>query len=217
MNGGKDMVLDVHKNITYSDENIFQIKIVPDHELLELKRKLNFEKIINILKENYLKKNVGDQIDFDHHARALLLQLYTGETYRGLVDQLNSNIYFRIFMNFDINDRARDHSAYVKFSNALSPEAMEELNLEIIHIAMLDGHIGDSIAELDSTIKEANITYPTDGKNLKTLLLMILAVTDYLKDRGYEKEANEILKNIDHKLVLKLLKGYFFEKKNKKK
>lgn len=200
-----------------NDQLLLTIKIKPDHELLKLRDKLNFDKIVEILKSNYPKQSGGNNIDFDHHARVFILQLYTGNTYRGIVDQINSNIYYRLFMNFEVDDCPRDHSSYVKFNNLLSPNTVDEINFEIIHIAMLDGHISDSIAEIDSTIKEANITYPTDGKNLKTLLLMSLAVVDYLKERGYEKEAEKILKNINPKLVLKLLKGHFFEKKSKKK
>ena len=120
-----NMNLGLKSDLVYSNKNILSVKIRQNHDLLKLKEKLNFEKIINILKKHYLKKNIGSQVDFDHHARALILQLYMGNTYRGLVDQLNSNIYFRLFMNFDIDDGPRDHSAYVKFSNSLTSEAIE--------------------------------------------------------------------------------------------
>jgi len=63
----------------------------------------------------------------------------------------------------------------------------------------------------DSTVKEANITYPTDAKNLKTLMLMIYRCLDYFSKNGFKKETVFALK-FDLTKALSDFRKYFFTK-----
>jgi IS5 family transposase len=70
--------------------------------------------------------------------------------------------------------------------------------------------------DVDSTVKEANITYPTDAKNLKTQMLMISSCLEYFKNNGYHSITSFALEfNISK--ALSDFKKYFFEKDKEKK
>lgn len=188
----------------------------PRHPLLMLKEILPWEMIQSLVKEDLKKDGRGLHRDFNHHIRALTILMYFNSTYRGLVECLESNFYARVFCEFDSEDIPYGHTAYMKFCNELSPSVYEKINFTLIEVGQQLGLTELRDVDIDSTVKEANITYPTDAKNLKTLTMMINKCLKYFSKHGFIQETLFALK-FDFERVLRDFRRYFFEKdKNKK-
>lgn len=114
------------------------------------------------------------------------------------------------------NDRPFTHTAYIKFFNELPVSVYEDINFQIINLAKEMKLTKVKDLDIDSTPKEANITYPTDAKNLKTLMMMIYRCLDYFNKEGYQNETKFALK-FNYKKALNDFKSYFFEKNQNKK
>lgn len=206
----------VKKN-TYSKISIL-VDIYNDHPLFILKKIIEDAKIIENISNLRKVDNRGVRIDIRHHILVFILQLYYRCTFRELVLKIKSDAYVRYFIDFSNEDLPRSHSRYIEFQHSLSSEILFEINTIIIkHAMMLKLTEGKSII-IDSTIQEANITYPTDGKNLKKLLMIFIKIIDFIIatgengiDRRKIKALKELLKNNKYKIIYKLLKGYFFE------
>jgi hypothetical protein len=166
--------------------------------------------------ESLQKDSRGIQRDIDHHIRAMILKMYFNCSYRGLVEHLVSNFYARNFCDFDQDDLCYDHTAYMKFCNELSPEVHQKINFTFIGVGVELGLTELSHFDMDSTVKEAFVTYPTDAKNLKTMTLMINKCLEYFFKNGFEKETTFALKFNLNK-ALKDFRKYFFEKDRVKK
>ena len=204
----------------YSKKNDYKeaitLNIDSSHSLLTLENIIPWELVKSIIRESMLKDNRGLSRDIDHHARALILKMYFNCGYRGLVEHLRCNFYARIFCKFDAEDVSYGHTAYMKFCNELAPKAYEKINFIFIGIGSQLGLTDLNDLDVDSTAKEANITYPTDAKNLKTMTLMIYKCLKYFSVNGHENKTMFALKfNINK--ALKDFRKYFFEKDLNKK
>ncbi|MBF0364121.1 MAG: transposase [Oligoflexia bacterium] len=108
------------------------------------------------------------------------------------------------------------HTAYVKFFNELPLPVYEEINFTVISMGKERGLTKIKDLDVDSTVKEANITYPTDAKNLKTQMLMILDCLQYFKKSGCNDGVDFAL-NFNTSKALSDFKKYFFESDQDKK
>jgi transposase, IS5 family len=114
------------------------------------------------------------------------------------------------------NDVSYNHSAYVKFINELPQSTYQEINFIVINLGHKLGLTQISDLDVDSTVKEGNITYPTDAKNLKTQMLMIYECLKYFNINGYSSVVAFSLQ-FNLTKALRDFKKYFFEKNKDKK
>ncbi len=198
-------------NATSQEESI-TVKLDSNHPLMVLKRLIPFEEIIDTVKKSIVKSSQGRKRDINHHVRALILSIYLNiRSYRELVESLKSNLYARSFCNMNENNAPYTHTAYMKFFNDLPIFAYDDINFEIINLAKTMRLTKIIDIDVDSTPKEANITYPTDAKNLKTLMMMTHNCLSYFCNNGYRSEVSFALK-FNYKKALSDFKIYFFEK-----
>jgi IS5 family transposase len=188
----------------------------PLHPLLTLEELIPWKMIQSLIEMDLKKDGRGLSRDLNHHSRALTLLIYFNSTYRELVESLRSNIYARVFCEFDPEDISYGYTAYMKFCNELSPSVYEKINFTLIEIGQKLGLTEIRDIDIDSTVKEANITYPTDAKNLKTLTMMIHKCLKYFSEHGFIQETLFALK-FDFERVLRDFRRYFFEKDKIKK
>ncbi len=191
-------------------------KLDMTHPLIVLKHIIPWNIIKSLISTSLQKDNRGLSRNLDHHIRALILIMHFNCTYRELIEHLRSNIYARFFCDFQNDDASYGHTAYMKFVNELSPDVYEKINFIFLDIAKKKGLTKIKDLDVDSTVKESNITYPTDAKNLKTMMLMIHKCLNYFSKNGYQEEAAFALKfNIEK--ALSDFKRYFFQKDSDKK
>jgi IS5 family transposase len=186
------------------------------HPLLTLKEVIPWDDLKVLVKESLLKDERGQTRNLDHHLKAMILMMYFNSTYRGLVEHLRSNIYAKLFCDFESEDISYGHTAYMKFCNELSPEVYEKINFVFINIGAQLGLTELTDLDTDSTVKESNVTYPTDAKNLRVLVKMIHECLKYFSENGFKKETAFAL-NFTFSKTYGDFRKYFFEKdKNKK-
>ena len=206
----------MNKRYQIEPEKSISIKLNPSHPLIILKSIVPWDKIKILVKESLSKSNRGLSRNLDHHIRTLILFIYFNCKYRELVEHLNSNIYARNFCDMGEDDAPYDHTAYLKFVNELPLPIYEEINFIVIMKGKEIGLTKIENIDIDSTVKEANITYPTDAKNLKTQMLMIWDCLKYFKNNGCNNEVAFSLKfNIGK--ALSDFRKYFFESDKDKK
>jgi len=198
------------------DNRSININLDLSHPLCILKNLTPLTEIKTIVTNALAKKPQGVKRDLDHHICAHVLLSYFNCTYRQLREILISNIYARYFCAMSVDTQPYNHTAYLKFANELPHSTYEKINFIFIKMAKNLSLTKINDIDVDSTVKESNITYPTDAKNLKKLMLMIWECLQYYEKCGSGKIVAFALR-FKVKKSLGDFKKYFFEKDKYKK
>ena len=140
---------------------------------------------------------------------AYILQQLFNLTDRQTEYGLKDNAAYQIFCGRTIIDKwhAPDHTKIEKFRSRLSPETQRKIaNLTASHAVKL-GIAAPKAIDIDSTVQEANMTYPTDAKMLRKLGTITEKVSQALKKIFPNKNLTVDLKEIALKA-----KNCFFQK-----
>ena len=113
-----------------------------------------------------------------------------------------------IFCGLENSSQGLDHSQYTRFRNRISEETAKQLSTLIIRQAESHSFTDSTFMDLDSTVQEANICYPSDISMMRKLVLKSEKLLNYLIDQGSTK-AKEIKAQLDFKKIGKDIKGYF--------
>jgi IS5 family transposase len=108
--------------------------------------------------------------------------------------------------------RCPDHTKIEEFRNRLSPETHKKICDYILKQAVKLNLAKPSILDIDSTVQEANMAYPSDSSLMKKLALKCAKTLDYMKEKGKRYLPKEI--SIDIKSIIKKSREYFFLAKN---
>jgi transposase, IS5 family len=154
-----------------------RISVKDDHKLLRLANSLPWEKLSRIVLPDLqcttskFRWWVGRSLQLRTHLGVYLLQQLFNETDRGIERQIQDNAAYRIFCGMTIvqNWRCPDHTKIEEFRSRLSKEAQCRLANEIAILAFHLGFAKPAHIDIDSTIQEANISYPA----ISTLLVKI--------------------------------------------
>jgi IS5 family transposase len=114
-----------------------------------------------------------------------------------------------IFCGIEKSSQGLDHSQYTRFRNRISEETAKKLSTIIIQSAESHGFTDSTFMDLDSTVQEANICYPSDISMMRKLVQKSEKLLKHLIQEGSTK-AKSILAKIDFRKAGKDLKGYFF-------
>lgn len=189
----------------------------PNNRFIQMRSLIDFKRVETIIEANRERDFRGRNSNIEHHARIfVLMSLFPNWTYNELMNNLKENVYVRNFANINNNDSILDVSVYKKFAMSVNEKATIELLAYSLEIAMDKKLILNENINLDSTIKEANITYPTDLRNLLKLIKYLVTVMNYYKKNNpiaYQLWQGTI--EIDE--LFKDTKGCFFEKNIDKK
>ncbi len=192
-----------------------KMKIPKNHFLVKLSESIPWrdyaELAIADLYKN--KKRSGPKLNLRLHLGAFILQTLFRWTDRELEENLNFYAPAKIFCG--IEDKAYDHSAYVKFRNRLSAETAKKFNVKLLKVAIRKGFTGSQFMDFDSTVQEANIEYPSDMRMMQSLLRKTEKILNDLIEKGSRK-AKEAKESLNLKGMGKLFKSYFFAKKSEK-
>jgi transposase, IS5 family len=158
---------------------------------------------------------MGRKIKVRIHLGAYLLQRIYNLTDRKIEYQLNDNAAFQMFCGLGIVDDfyAPDHTKIEEFRNRLSAETQRALANSIAQVAVEFGFGNPEHVDFDSTVQEANISYPSDA-----CLMDKLAGIGHKFIQFVGKNLNPFLPNglsFDMKMIKKKAREYFFLPKNK--
>lgn len=196
------------------------IKIPPNHPLILLCQKLDWQKISSIVQPDLKKttKNgkwwLGRKLKLRTHLGVYLLQQLFNKTDRQIEYDVKDNAAYQIFCGKFIVDKwhVPDHTKIEEFRSRLSSETQKTIANHIAENAVKLGFADPSDIDIDSTIQEANMAYPADSGLLKKLGLMANKAATILNTtvRRYIKTPIEV--NI--KRITSKAREYFFLPKN---
>jgi hypothetical protein len=163
--------------ITKSHPLILLAETIPWQEMFEL----IFPNLKNTTKKG--KWWLGRKLKVRIHLGAYVLQQLYNLTDRDTEYNIRDNAAYQIFCGQQLMDKwhVPDHTKIEDFRSRLCPETQRQLaNLITIHAVKL-GLADPKDLDIDSTVQEANMTYPTDAKMLRKLGLLAEKVSKSLK------------------------------------
>ena len=155
----------------------------------------------------------GRKLKVRIHLGVMILQMLFKWTDRMTEGMIKTAPVYQIFcgLNIVLKWHCPDHTKIEKFRNRLSPETYKKIADYILKLAVKSGYANPCKLDVDSTVQEANISYPSDATLMKKLSLKCYKLLQYLLSKGIQlgKEVQ-----IDIKRITKKSQEYFFLAKN---
>jgi IS5 family transposase len=193
---------------------------VPEHHPLiilanQLPWELMYKLIEGDLKSSTLLKKLhfGRKIKIRIHLGVYLLQKMYDFTDRKTERFIKDNAAYQIFCGYGIVDKwhCPDHTRIEQFRSRLSPETQNQLANLLCKNAVDLGIANPFDIDIDSTVQEANMTYPTDAKMLRKLGSIAFKVVDGLTRFIPTHKPDDLV--IDLKTIASKARSCFFLKK----
>ena len=196
------------------------ISISAAHPLIKLANALPWLTLITYCVEDLKKTTAkgfwwkGRKLYVRIHLGVYLLQKLYNLTDRQVEYGVRDNAAYQLFCGKGVIEkwRAPDHTKVEEFRSRLSPETQRLIANELAKVAVALGFADPSETDFDSTVQEANISYPTDAGLMTKLAALGKKVVDYLrgKTRGFLPEDL----SVDMKAIKEKARQYFFLPKN---
>ena len=159
------------------------------HPLIKLGQTIPWEKISEIVIPDLEKTTkgmffVGRKLKLRVHLAVYILQKIYDKTDRQIEWEIKDNGSYQLFCGAGILRKfsVPDHTNISKFRSRLSPETQRSLANHIVVMATKLG-FADAIAmDIDSTIQEANMSYPSDVSIMKKMVIKAARIWQCLKE-----------------------------------
>jgi hypothetical protein len=167
------------------------VTVSENHPLIILANALPWEKMLQLIEHDLkqttpLKRGLyGRKLKVRIHLGAYLLQKMHDLTDRAIEAAIRDNAAYQVFCGFGIVEKwhVPDHTKIAAFRSRLSADTQHQLANLMCKNAVDNGLAEAHDIDIDSTVQEANMTYPTDAKNLRKLGTIALNVAKCLKER----------------------------------
>ena len=195
------------------------IFVEQDHPLVELAQVIPWQELADLILPDLQKStkkgfiHLGRPLRLRSHLGAFLLKIIFDLTDRDLEYAIKDNAAYQIFCGSGVVKgwETIDHTSIEKFRNRIDPETQRLISNLIGPIAVKLGFADPSQTDVDSTVQEANSSYPADATLMMKLTKKAHKVLKWLKEKG-NVAAKHI--QIDLKQVISAGKEYFFCSKN---
>jgi transposase, IS5 family len=165
------------------------IEVSPTHPLLQLAHLIPWQSLADIvlpdLKHTTAKGQwwLGRKLRLRIHLGALLLQWLYHLTDRQVEWAIRDNAAYQLFCGRGVMDPwyVPDHTKVEEFRSRLSPETQRQAANVVAVWATELGFADPSAMDIDSTVQEANIAYPSDAHLMVKMTLLVNKVWTYLK------------------------------------
>ena len=194
------------------------VRINDSHPLVLLANtlpwQLMFDMILLDLKNSTAKLKwwLGRKIKVRVHLAAFILQQMYDLTDREVEYAIKDNAAYQVFCGHGIVKKwhAPDHTSIEKFRSRLLPETQRQLANMVTQKAAELGIADASQLDIDSTVQEANMTYPTDAKMLRKLGTITANVAKAVI-RLFPEIKSDL--DVDIKTIALKARDVFFQKK----
>jgi hypothetical protein len=140
------------------------------------------EKAIPLLyNEHGISEDVGRRLDLRAHLGAYILQTVHGWTDRFSEEMIRFYIPARLFCGYLESERGLDHTSIEDFRNRLGEKGAELITGQIVGVAKRLGLTSGDDVDMDTTVQEAGITYPTEMKLMQYLLKKLWVIHAQIK------------------------------------
>ena len=198
------------------------VEVTDNHPLIKLAQSLPWQELVDMILPDLKKTKagfwwLGRKLMVRTHLGVYLLQQLFNKTDRQIEYDAKDNAAYQIFCGLGIVEKwhVPDHTKIEKFRSHLSKETQKNLANHIAVHAVRLGFGDASEIDIDSTVQEANMTYPADSVLLKKLGLMSNKVANFLNKKFEEYVKNPLTVNI--KKITSTARDYFFLSKISKK
>lgn len=204
-------------------EVIVSIEVSSDHSLVKLANAIPWKTLADLILDDLKKTtakgfwNRGRILYLRIHLAVYILQKIFDKTDRTIAQDLKDNAAYRVFAGEGTMTKwhAPHFTKVEEFRNRLTPQTQLQISNLVAKQAVKLGFADSTKVDIDSTVQEANITYPSDARLMVQLAERCTKVIGWLK----EKVKNMIPQ--DFQVQLKEIKSkarsYFFLPKNKSK
>ena len=166
-----------------------EITVANTHPLIVLANQLPWEEMLHLVENDLCQSTArkclhyGRKLKVRIHLGAYLLQKMHDLTDRATEASIRDNAAYQIFCGLGIVDQwhCPDHTKIEAFRSRLSPDIQQKLANLMCKNAVDKGLAEPHDIDIDSTVQEANMTYPTDAKMLRKIGAVALHVAKHLK------------------------------------
>lgn len=165
------------------------VRIEPDHRLVMLCKSVpwesTMEKAIPILyDEQGISQDLGRPLDLRAHLGAYILQTTYGWTDRWTEEMIRFYIPARIFCGYADSTGSLDHTKIEEFRNRFGEKGARLITEDMLKVARKFGLTEPDDVDMDTTVQEAGITYPTEMKLMHHLMKRLAALHGIIKRAG---------------------------------
>jgi len=193
------------------------VEVAETHPLIMLAAVLPWLDLYEIILDDLKKSTkkgfwwLGRKLKVRIHLAAFILQQLYNITDRETEYGIKDNAAYRVFCGYGIVEKwhAPDHTKIEEFRSRLSSETQRILANTIAQHAAALGIADPKDFDIDSTVQEANMTYPTDAKMLRKLGALAAKVSGNLKKIFGEAS----FPSIDLKEIASKARNCFFQKR----
>ena len=166
-----------------------EITVANTHPLIVLANQLPWEEMLHLVENDLCQSTVlkclhyGRKLKVRIHLGAYLLQKMYDLTDRAMEASIRDNAAYQIFCGMGIVDSWHypDHTKIETFRSRLSSDTQHKLANLMCKNAVDKGLAEPQDIDIDSTVQEANMTYPTDAKMLRKMGAVAFQVAKNLK------------------------------------
>lgn len=194
------------------------IEVTQAHPLIKLGQSLPWSKLAKLIFSDLQKTDkgcwwLGRKLEVRIHLGVYFLQQIFNYTDREIEYAVKDNAAFQLFCGRDIveNWHAPDHTKIEKFRSRLSRETQQALANHITVHAVALGFAHPENVDIDSTVQEANMTYPADSVLLKKLGAISKKLANFF-NKKIEQYVTQPLQ-VNMKAIASKAREYFFLKK----
>ena len=198
---------------------VIDVQVDDTHPLIRLANILDWYLMSDIVTPDLKRTRrgfwwVGRKLVIRIHLGVFLLQSLYKETDRGIEERIKYNAAFRLFCGCAIiaGWHVPHHTKISMFRNRLSAETQRRLIDTILLPARNLGFADPSWMDVDSTVQEANMAYPSDAVLMVKLVEKCRKVFEYLRKSTRNLIGKHSL--LDISSVRKKAQEYFFMAKN---
>jgi IS5 family transposase len=139
------------------------LEAIPWHDLMEKAKPILYD-------EQGISPNIGRGLKLRAHLGAYLLQTVHGWTDRWTEEMIRYYVPARVFCGFLESTGSLDHTRIEAFRNRFGKKGAQLITQDMLKVAQEYGFCGPEDVDMDTTVQEAGITYPTEMKLLDHLM-----------------------------------------------
>jgi len=192
------------------------IDVSPSHPLIQLAQVIAWPALADLVLPDLKRTTAkgqwwrGRKLKLRVHLAALLLQWLYDLTDREVEWAIKDNAAYQLFCGCCIVEdwHAPDHTKIGEFRSRLSPETQRQLANQVAVWATKLGFADPSKMDLDATIQEANIAYPSDSHLMVKMTLLVNKIWTYMKENL--SFFADFIPTVDVKAVKVKARAYWF-------
>ena len=197
------------------------LEIEDSDPLIKLANLIDWDHIFKIAQSDLEKTKkglwwLGRKLKLRVHFGVMVLQMLYCWTDRLTENRIKETPVYQVFCGLNVVSRWRcpDHTKIEEFRNRLSAETHKSISDYIVNLAVKLGFGIPSKVDIDSTVQESPMSYPSDATLMRKLTQKACHLLKYLKEKKEEKALGLQIKKEE---ITKKYQSYVFLAKNKAK